>query len=135
MLLRDDDTPRKLTCVVCGTGLQHKRVGRVRRFCSDACRVAAHRTIKQIGFDPFRYSNSVPPTSDTGCNEKAQKTPTKSTPSRELSNKSGSPLNLLGGGNFRFADEIELDPELRRRIVRIELGITIEPSNQESNET
>ena len=121
MLLREDDGPRKLTCAICGAGLAHKRTGRIRRFCSDSCRITAHRIIKNIGFDPFRYTNSAPPTSDTGCNEKAKNSPTKSTTSLELSNKS-SPVNLLGGDNFRFADEIKLDPELRRRIIKTELG-------------
>jgi hypothetical protein len=54
--------------------------------------------------------------------------------SRELSNKSRSPVDLVGGSNFRFADldgesnfrfadPIRVDPELRRKIIKIELGI------------
>jgi hypothetical protein len=129
MLLRDDDGPRKLTCAVCGTDLQHKRVGRVRKFCSDACRIAAHRTIKAIGFDPFRYTNSVPPAGavppagDAGCNEKAENSSTESMACKVESSSRGSPVNLLGGSNFHFADDaIRLDPELRRKIIKMELG-------------
>jgi hypothetical protein len=122
MLLRDDDGPRKLTCVVCGTDLQHKRVGRVRKFCSDTCRIVAHRTIKAIGFDPFRYTNPAPPAGGAGCNEKAENSPTKSMICKTEKPGRGSPVNLLGGGNFRFADEIKLDAELRRKIIKMELG-------------
>jgi hypothetical protein len=31
-------------------------------------------------------------------------------------------VNLLGGGSFQFPDAIEIDPELRRRILKLEVG-------------
>ena len=110
MLLRDGFLERKLTCAICGGGLDHKRVGRIRRFCSDKCRDGARRDRSFVG-----AARVVAQTHET-----AENTPTNSTASKGENRGRAFPVDLLGHG-YRWPGS-ELDPELRRHILAVELG-------------
>jgi hypothetical protein len=110
MLLRDGFLERKLTCAVCGVGLDHKRVGRIRRFCSDKCRDGARRDRSFVG-----AARVVAQTHET-----TENTPTNSMASKGKNRGRAFPVDLLGHG-YRWPGS-GIDPELRRNILAVELG-------------
>jgi hypothetical protein len=124
MLLRDGIFKRKLTCAICGAGLDHKRVGRIRKFCSDRCRDEARRDRDFVG------SFGSPPTEVARTHETAENTPTNSMACKGEKRDRASPLDLLGHG-FRWSGATAIDPELRRRIVETELGTDVVSSTLE----
>jgi hypothetical protein len=115
MLLRDEFLERKLTCAVCGGGLDHKRVGRIRKFCSDRCRDEARRDRDFVG--AFR----PPPAEVAQTHETAENTPTNSMACRGENRGRAFPIDLVGGGAFKWPGS-GLDSELRRNILAVELG-------------
>jgi len=115
MLLRDGFLERKLTCAVCGRGLDHKRVGRIRKFCSDRCRDEARRDRDFVG--AFR----PPPTEVAQTHETTENNPANSVACRGENRGRAFPIDLVGGG-FRWPGATVLDPELRRNILAVELG-------------
>lgn len=44
------------TCIVCPQHLEHKPIGRPRKFCSGRCRVAYHRDVKRWA---KAYTNAI----------------------------------------------------------------------------
>jgi hypothetical protein len=114
MLLRDGFGERKLTCAVCGAGLDHKRVGRIRKFCSDRCRDEARRDRNFVGaFGPT-------PTEVAQTHETTENTSTNSVACKDEKRGRAFPLDVLGHG-FRWPAS-GLDAELCGRIISAELG-------------
>jgi hypothetical protein len=124
MLLRDGIFKRKLTCSICGAGLEHQRVGRIRQFCSDRCRDEARRSRDFMNFvGGFRS----PPTEVAPTHETREIPPANSVVCKAIERGRGSilsptdwPIDLLGGS--RHSSRSRLDPELRRNIIEIEVG-------------
>jgi hypothetical protein len=113
MLLRDGFLKRKLTCPVCGGGLDHKRVGRIRKFCSDKCRELAGPAISWGAFGP-------PPSEMAQTHETTENTSTNSVACKGVRQGRAFPVDLLGHG-YRWSGS-GLDPELRRKIIAAEVG-------------
>jgi hypothetical protein len=114
MLLRDSPLKRKLVCSICGAGLQHERVGRIRRYCSDRCRDGARR-------DREHRVSWMPATQVTKTHETVEKPPVISVACKAGNRGRAFALDLLGHG-YKWPGAERLDPELTRKIVRAELG-------------
>jgi hypothetical protein len=105
-------------CQTCGRSV--KRQAHHQRYCSDRCRVYAQRekTRSQINArtaikNPAEYQHSGAVTGDVFLSNKVN----------ELQGqKSGSstPRNILGG--YRWPNAPEVDRDLLRKIVRLEVG-------------
>jgi hypothetical protein len=98
-------------CRQCGREFwSGKRSGRRREFCSNACRQASFRNAdfgrRYRALDPLRNTEKTAATSIAYQGEKQGR---------------AFPLDLLGHG--RRWPGPSLDPELRRKIIRAELGL------------
>jgi hypothetical protein len=117
MLLRDGFLERKLTCAVCGSGLDHKRVGRIRKFCSDRCRDEARRDRNFVGafgspaIEVARAHETTKNPADRSAVCGGQKRGRGS-----ILSPTDWPIDLIGGCRRGS----ELDPELARKIIEIE---------------
>jgi hypothetical protein len=87
-----------------------KRHGRKRLFCSNSCRQAYFRNAKIEA----RYQTK-------GALRNAENSPTSSVACKGKNRGRAFPIDLVGGG-FRWPGAEALDPELRRRILDVELG-------------
>ena len=102
-------------CQQCGQEFWFgKRSGRKRQFCCNACRQAHFRNPE---FDR-RYQVPAPL-------RNAENTPINSMACKGKKRGRAFPVNLLGGGAFKWPGAATVDSELRRRIVETELGITV----------
>jgi hypothetical protein len=116
MLQRDGFLARKLKCAICGRGLDHKRVGRIRKFCSDKCRDKARRDRDFVGaFGPS-------PTEVARTHESTKNSSTKSAVCEGAKRGRAFPVDLVGGGSFKWPGATAIDPELRRKIINAEFG-------------
>jgi hypothetical protein len=107
-----------LKCAACGRSVA--RHSHHQRFCSDRCRqdAARRKAVDALKKSP-RYPYSGPVTSDAKNpnNNKGLQRP-----------KSGSslfgnaPLNLLGGGSWRWSDPVYPDDKTLGNILRCEIG-------------
>jgi hypothetical protein len=113
MGLADPVRKRKIAvghCCQCGREFTSgKRVGRRRLFCSYKCRDEARRNRNFVGSSypsgqAPRNSEPGPFVSDTCKGE----------------NRDRAPLNILGGSPWSNA--VRIEPDLRRRIVLVEIG-------------
>ena len=105
-------------CQACGRGV--KRKSRQQRYCSDRCRVYAHRenAAGQINGraaikNPAEYQDSGPVTDPLVLSNKYNGL-------QEQKSGSSIPLNVLGG--YRWRNAVGVDRELLRKIVRAEIG-------------
>jgi endogenous inhibitor of DNA gyrase (YacG/DUF329 family) len=108
-------------CQACGRGV--KRKSRQQRYCSDRCRVYAHRenaagqtNARTALKNPAGYQDSGPVTNPLFLSKQI---------SGLQGRKSGSsiPLNVLGG--YRWPDPPRIDRDLVRKIVRAEIGASV----------
>jgi hypothetical protein len=115
-VLRRDDP---VACPICGRVVRRK--ARQQTFCSARCRKRAQyaRDVAEGRFNEPRYprsGNGTKPTKNASDinNLQCQKSrPTKF---------ANSPLNLLGGGSWRWPDTLRLDPAKHRAILEAEIG-------------
>jgi hypothetical protein len=107
-------------CQACGRGV--KRKSRQQRYCSDRCRVYAHREndASQINGrtalkNSAGYQDSQPVTNPLLLSNKSKGL-------QEQKSGSSIPLNILGG--YRWPNAVGFDRGLLRKIVRAEIGGT-----------
>ena len=109
------DTPVK--CAACGKRVQRK--GRTQKYCSRRCRQRDYwgrRALAKI---------SAVVTHDTGRSTTPDKSPSNINGLRRPKSQSSfgrAPLNLVGGGSWRWPGAVTLDPAVREKIMRIEIG-------------
>ena len=96
-----------------------KRSGRKAAFCSYQCRDAARRTRNFEGSGNTRKRTQAIP-------RNAPKSSTISSPCKgDFADRGpvrSAPINLLGGGSFRWPGALPLDPETREKIYWCEIG-------------
>jgi hypothetical protein len=102
-------------CAVCGKPFIARHTGRKRLFCSSRCRTEARR---QRSFVSPGYPSAK--TTRNAENSSANSTACKAQNS-DRGSRFSVPLDLLGG-RYQWPSASRLDPELRRRILAIELG-------------
>jgi hypothetical protein len=107
-----------VTCAACGRKV--KRQSRQQLYCSDRCRVYAHRqnVPSQINArtaikNPAGHPHSGPVTNPLFLSNKLN-----ALQGRKLG--SSIPLNLLGG--YRWPSAVSIDRDLLRKIIRAEIG-------------
>jgi hypothetical protein len=105
-------------CPTCGRSV--KRRSHHQKYCSDRCRVYAHRenAVSQINArtaikNPAGYQHSGAVTCDAFLSSKLNELQASAT-------GSSTPLNILGG--YRWPNAAGIDRELLRKIVRTEIG-------------
>lgn len=105
-------------CQACGRSVARKT--RQQRYCSDRCRVYAHRqnAPSQINArtaikNPIGYPGSA---DVTNC----PKIPSENSSLQEGKPGSSIPINVLGG--YRWPGAVSIDRDLLRKIVRAEIG-------------
>jgi hypothetical protein len=106
-----------VTCIVCGKRVRRK--GRTQKYCSRRCRQRAHWDRRALA----KISALV--THDTGHSTTPQKSSSNVNElGRQISQRTGfgkAPLNLLGGGSWRWPGTPKLDPEVRENIISAEI--------------
>jgi hypothetical protein len=109
-------------CDACGKPIHRNLKGRLKRFCSDACRLEAHRTnkISILGRGEGLQRND----SKNPCGSRGNSSP-----------KSGSslfcngPLDLLGGGSWHWPKAGSLDGRTLTKIMHSEIGDEVMPDS------
>jgi endogenous inhibitor of DNA gyrase (YacG/DUF329 family) len=106
----------QVKCAACGKLAERRMRGQ--RYCSKRCRQASHRksaagAIKNAG--PYSGDATTPHKSASNFNElQSQKTGSSSF--------ANAPLNILGGGSFRWPNTPKLDRRTLESIRRSEIG-------------
>jgi len=102
-----------VVCESCGRSVQ--RAARQQRFCSDRCREKARERVRKAGLSADTGAPATPPKLESKNND----LPTGRTGSSLFAN---APLNLLGGGSWRWPGEPTLDGKLLAKIRHSEVG-------------
>jgi hypothetical protein len=102
-------------CAACGKPFARNLMGRKKVFCSAACRLEGHRTnkISSPGHPAGLQRND----SSCACGSSG-KSPAKS----ESSLFANGPLNILGGGSWRWPEAGSLDAKTLTKITHSEIG-------------
>jgi len=107
-------------CQACGRGV--KRKSRQQRFCSDRCRVYAHRENAAGQINARTAIKNASGCQDSGAVTNPHFLSSKNNELRGQKSRSSIPLNVLGGHHWPNAVGVERD--LLRQIVRAEIGDT-----------
>jgi hypothetical protein len=114
---RDRQSPqasRRDAPVICPCGKKVKRTARQQKFCSQRCRQRSAYE-KKMAEGHYTALPTNPLKKASNINDlRGQKTPP--------TDFSRAPLDLLGGGQWRWPDTPRLDPQIRRKIFRAEIG-------------
>ena len=112
--MRSNSRPPQVRCESCGK-LSDKAKGRPRRFCSDACRSAAHRA--GAGFDGSHDALGV--ASRNGLKNPSASIACKANKPDPYPSAIGVPIDVLGRG-YRWPGALPLDREIWAAILRRE---------------
>jgi hypothetical protein len=105
-------------CQACGRGV--KRKSRQQRYCSDRCRVYAHRENAAGQINGRTAIKNASGYLDSGAVTNPHFLSSKNNELRGPKSGSSIPLNVLGG--YRWPNAVGADRALLRKIVRAEIG-------------
>jgi hypothetical protein len=108
-----------VTCACCGRKV--KRQMRGQRYCSKRCRQRASR--EKLAADEPKKSARYPYSGDATTPQKSvSDIKALQAAKTRLSSRATGPLNILGGGSFRWPNTPALDAKLREAILYREIG-------------
>jgi hypothetical protein len=105
-------------CQACGRSV--KRKSRQQKFCSDRCRVYAHRENAAGQINGRTAIKNASGYRDSGAVTKPHFLSSKNSELRGPKSGASIPLNVLGG--HRWLNAVDVDRGLLRKIVRAEIG-------------
>jgi hypothetical protein len=113
-----------VVCPTCGRRAERKMRGQ--RYCSTRCRDRGRKRSRKAFLG-----------TDTGAPATSHKSPSKNNALQRWKKRSSlfanAPLNILGGGSWRWPDTPQIDRETSATIVRAEIGSLVVSAGETAN--
>jgi len=112
--------------VVCPTcGRRVKRQMRRQRYCSARCRDRGRKRSRKAFLDTDTRAPSTP-------HKSASRNNVLQRSNRRSSLFANAPLNILGGGSWRWPNTPRIDAKIRATLIRAEIGALVVTSTEET---